>query len=69
VHVKNFDACTGSREGLQFENKQKNLASAAKPAQTEGEQSISSFNVYDKTAISTGLACPSKKNHGCLDFQ
>jgi hypothetical protein len=33
-------------KGLQFENKQKNLASAAEPAQTEGEQSISSFNVY-----------------------
>jgi hypothetical protein len=36
VHVKNFEACTGSRKGLQFENKQKNLASAAEPAQTEG---------------------------------
>jgi hypothetical protein len=46
VHVKNFEACTGSRKGLQFQNKQKNLASAAEPAQTEGEQSISSFNVY-----------------------
>jgi hypothetical protein len=38
--------CTGYREGLQFKNKQKNLASAAEAAQTEGEQSISSFNVY-----------------------
>jgi hypothetical protein len=39
--------CIGYREGLQFKNKQKNLASAAEAAQTEGEQSISSFNVYD----------------------
>jgi hypothetical protein len=39
--------CTGYREGLQFKNKQKHLASAAEAAQTEGEQSISSFNVYD----------------------
>jgi hypothetical protein len=44
--LKFLGFCTGSREGLQFKNKQNNLASAAEAAQTEGEQSISSFNVY-----------------------
>jgi hypothetical protein len=44
--LKFLGFCTGYREGLQFKNKQKNPASAAEAAQTEGEQSISSFNVY-----------------------
>jgi hypothetical protein len=46
--LKILGFCTGYREGLQFKNKQKNLASAAEAAQTEGEQSISSFNVYGR---------------------
>jgi hypothetical protein len=59
--LKFLGFCTGSREGLQFKNKQNNLASAAEAAQTEGEQSISSFNVYGSLTAAIKLFFFSQK--------